>query len=290
VIRCPGCAELHEARLAACPRCGFRPREIEGHVAWAPELAFANTGFEPEYFENLVRLEEGNFWFRARNALVTWALRRYFAGLRSFLEIGCGTGYVASGVARAFPGARLVGTEIYAAGLRHAARRNPGAEFVQMDARNIPYEGEFDVAGAFDVIEHIAEDEAVLANLRRAVRPGGGVLLTVPQHPSLWSASDEYARHVRRYTAREIHRKVRAAGLEVVRSTSFVTLPLPAMLVSRRARRDLATFDPAAELTMAKPLDRALEAVLGIERAAIRAGVSLPAGGSRLVVARRSDS
>jgi len=289
MIRCPGCGGLHESRLEACPACGFRPQVVEDHPAWAPALAFGNEGFEPEYFENLARLEAGNFWFRARNALVVWALRRYFPGLRSFLEVGCGTGYVTSGVAHAFPQARLVGSEIYAAGLRHAARRVPQAAFVQMDARDMPYVDEFDVAAAFDVVEHIAEDEAVLANLRRAVRPGGGVLLTVPQHPSLWSASDEYARHVRRYTAREIHRKLRAAGLEVVRSTSFVTLPLPAMLVSRLAQRDLATFDPAGELTMAKPLDRALEAVLAVERAAIRAGLSLPAGGSRLVVARRSD-
>lgn len=289
MIRCPACARLHEARLGSCPACGFRPQVVEGHAAWAPALAFANEGFEPEYFENLARLEAGNFWFRARNALVTWALRRYFPGLRSFLEVGCGTGYVASGVARAFPGVRLVGSEIYAAGLRHAARRVPGAVFVQMDARDMPYVDEFDVVAAFDVIEHVAQDEAVLANMRRAVRPGGGVMLTVPQHPSLWSASDEYARHVRRYTAAQVHRKVREAGLEIVRSTSFVTLPLPAMLLSRLARRDLATFDPAAEFAIAAPVGRALEAVLALERAAIRAGLSFPVGGSRLVVARRSD-
>lgn len=290
MIRCPGCGERHDARLGACPHCGFVPREIEGHPAWAPELAYASEGFEPEYFENLARLEAGNFWFRARNALVTWALHEYFPRLTSFLEVGCGTGYVASGVARAFPGVRLIGSEIYSAGLRHASRRNPGATFVQMDARNVPYEDEFDVVGAFDVVEHIAEDETVLANLRRAARPGGGVMLTVPQHPSLWSAADEYARHVRRYTAVEIHRKLRDAGLEIVRSTSFVTLPLPAMVLSRRSRRDLATFDPGAEFAMPAPVNRALEVVLGVERAAIRAGLSFPVGGSRLIVARRSAS
>jgi SAM-dependent methyltransferase len=289
MIRCPGCGEGHDARLAACPRCGFAPRIVEGLPAWAPELAFAAEGFEPEYFENLARLEAGNFWFRARNALVTWALRKYFPGLRSFLEVGCGTGYVASGVARAFPDARLVGSEVYSAGLQHAARRNPRADFVQMDARNVPYEDEFDVVGAFDVVEHIAEDEVVLANLRRAARPGGGVMITVPQHPSLWSAADEYARHVRRYTAAELHAKVRRAGLEIVRSTSFVTLPLPAMLLSRLSRRDIGTFDPAAELTVPAPVDRALEAVLALERSAIGAGLSFPVGGSRLVVAHRTD-
>ena len=288
MIRCPGCSQTWSSQAESCPHCGFRPAVVDGHPAWAREQAFSSEGFKAEFFENLARLEAGNFWFRARNALVTWALRRYFPDLGSFLEIGCGTGFVLSAVSRAFPRARLVGSEVYSAGLRFAAARVPAASFVQMDARQIPYEDEFDVVAAFDVIEHIAEDEAVLANMRRAVRPGGGVLVTVPQHPSLWSASDEYSHHVRRYTAREIHEKVRRAGLEIVRSTSFVMLPLPAMMLSRLAHRDLSKFDPAAELTVPAPINAALEAALRLEHLAVRAGLSLPVGGSRLVVARRS--
>ena len=289
MIRCPGCTQLHDSQVETCEHCGFRPVEIDGHVAWAPDMAASSEGFKAEYFDHLARLEAGNFWFRARNALVTWALRRYFPAMGSFLEIGCGTGFVLSGVAQAFPDARLVGSEVYSAGLRFAAERVPSATFVQMDARRMPYEEEFDVVGAFDVIEHIAEDEEVLSNMHRAVRPGGGILLTVPQHPSLWSASDEYAHHVRRYTAREIHDKVRRAGFEVLRSTSFVTLPLPAMVLSRFTHRDVAKFDPVAELTVPAAVNSALEAALRLEHIAIRAGLSLPVGGSRLVVARRSN-
>ena len=37
--------------------------------------------------------------------------------------------------------------------------------------------------GAFDVLEHIQEDTAVLPQLFQATRPGGGIMLTVPQHP-----------------------------------------------------------------------------------------------------------
>jgi SAM-dependent methyltransferase len=197
------------------------------------------------------------------------------------------TSQLVSGIARSWPDARLVGSEIYSAGLGFAAQRIQHAEFVQLDARRMPYEDEFDVAGAFDVIEHIDDDEAVLASLRGAVLPGGGVLLTVPQHPRLWSAADEYAHHVRRYTARELEHKVRRAGLEILRSTSFVTLLLPAMLASRRTHRDLVAFDPRAELTTPAGVNRALGILMGLERLLIRSGISLPAGGSRLIVARR---
>ena len=67
------------------------------------------------------------------------------------------------------------------------------------------------------------------------MRPGGGFMATVPQHPALWSLQDEHAHHVRRYTARGLRRKVEAAGFEVVRMTSFVSLLLP-MLVAARLR------------------------------------------------------
>jgi SAM-dependent methyltransferase len=290
MIRCPGCSRLHDSQHDACEHCGFRPQVIDGQPAWAADVAYSSEGFKAEYFGNLARLEAGNFWFRARNALLTWALRRYFPEMASFLEIGCGTGFVLSGVAKAFPGTRLVGSEVFSAGLGFAAERVPSATFVQMDARRMPYEDEFDVVGAFDVIEHIAEDEAVLANVLRAVRPGGGVLLTVPQHPWLWSAADEYAHHARRYTARELHAKVQGAGFRILRSTSFVTLPLPAMMLSRIANRDVSKFDPVAELTVPPLLNTALETALRAEQVAIRCGLSLPVGGSRLVVARRTTA
>lgn len=287
MIVCPSCQASHEAAAAACPACGFAPPLIEGLPAWAPELARGGGGFKPEYFDDLARLEAGNFWFRARNRLITWALQRYFPRMQSYLEVGCGTGFVLTGIAAAFPQAKLAGSEVFSAGLGYAARRVPRASFMQMDGRRIPFADEFDVIGAFDVIEHIEEDEAVLASMRAALRPGGGLLVTVPQHPWLWSASDEYACHVRRYTARELHDKVRRAGFEIVRSTSFVSLLLPAMLASRRRGSPGKPFDPVDEFRISPATNRLLEAVLGAEIAAIRLGVSLPAGGSRLLVARR---
>ena len=64
---------------------------------------------------------------------------------------------------------------------------------IQMDARSIPYTDEFDVVGAFDVLEHVEQDAEALSAMYRACRTGGGILITVPQHKFLWSAVDEYA-------------------------------------------------------------------------------------------------
>ena len=282
---CRKCGSRIEDIDWRCPSCGDNPGMIGGFIAFAPEEAQSNPGFKPEYFEALSKLEEGNFWFRARNRLITWALRRRFPAAANFFEIGCGTGFVLSAIAETCPGLRLFGSEIYSSGLEVAAKRIPKSTFFQMDARNIPFEEEFDVIGAFDVLEHIHEDEKVLSRMYQAVRAGGGVILTVPQHPFLWSRQDEYACHVRRYTASEVRSKLERAGFNVTQIASFVSLLLPVLAVARlRNRRMADEFDPLEELRMGRGANAVLAKVMDLERLLIQLGVSFPAGGSLLVV------
>jgi ubiquinone/menaquinone biosynthesis C-methylase UbiE len=265
------------------------PAKIDGYVAFAPDLARQNDGFPLDSFEGLARLEAKSFWFRARNSMVLWALHKYFPRFQSLLEVGCGTGFVLQGITRAFPDARIVGSEIYTSGLAFARQRLPNVELVQIDARKLPYEAEFEVLAAFDVIEHIFEDELVLQNFHRAIKPGGGCVITVPQHKWLWSPVDKVACHQRRYIAAELHTKVEAAGFRIVRSTSFVSLLLPLMLASRLAARSSAQTDGSEGLALNPALDRALSAIMRIEFLLIKLGVSLPIGGSRLVVLQRLE-
>jgi SAM-dependent methyltransferase len=270
-----------------CPSCGFEPELFEGIPCLAPEAVGTTEGFDPEAFERLARTEQGSFWFRSRNRLIVWALDRYFPRARSMLEIGCGTGYVLSGVAAARPAMTLAGAELHPQGLRFARERVPQAAFVQLDATRMPYDGEWDVVGAFDVLEHIEDDEAALAGMIAATRAGGGVVITVPQHGFLWSQADDYARHARRYSRSELVEKVERAGLRVVRATSFVSILLPVMYASRwRERVGRRQYDPAREHASAARVPL-LERALDAERAVIRRGVDLPAGGSLLLVAER---
>jgi len=240
-----------------CPSCGHQPEHLNGIEAHAPEFANGGGGFKPDYFSELSRLEAENFWFRARNELIVWALQTYKPDASTFLEVGCGTGFVLSDIARACPEIALSGSEIFMAGLSHAAKRVPSAHFMQMDTRRVPFVDEFDAIGAFDVLEHIEEDEIVLTQLYRAIKPGGVLLLTVPQHPWLWSASDEYACHVRRYTCAEVEQKVLTAGFELLRSSSFVTSLLPAMMFSRfMQKKKTKEFAPASELKINPALNK----------------------------------
>lgn len=287
---CVACGSPRCSDAWNCADCGYVPKHIDGFMAFAPNLASGSPAYREGYFADLATAEASSFWYRARNDLITWAVSRYFPDFRTFLEIGCGTGFALGGIRVAFPSTELTGSEIIAEGVEFAARHVPSAQIYQMDARNIPFRDHFDVIGAFDVVEHIEEDEAVLNEIYRALRPGGGLVLAVPQHPALWSPHDEYTRHVRRYTAGELRRKVAAAGFHILRSTSFVSLLLPLMFASRlRMRRTDANAenDPVSAARVPRAVDIMLAPVMRLESAAIRAGVSFPVGGSRLMVAQK---
>lgn len=257
---CVACAERFESLEWTCPSCSCSPKLLDGFLAFSPELADKNEGFESRYFTQLFTLEAKNFWFRSRNRLIIWALKRYFPQAKSFLEVGCGTGFVLSGIEQTLPGLTLHGSEIFSAGLSFAAERLSKANLFQMDACKIPFENEFDVIGAFDVLEHIKEDEAVLAQIYQASGNSGGIILTVPQHPWLWSQADDYAHHVRRYISKELKTKVEGAGFEVIRMTSFVSLLLPLMIISRlKLRRASAKYDLTDELRINGLLNTFLE-------------------------------
>src|SRR5262245_12800338 len=198
--RCLECSAVFDGEGWKCPICGRIPSTADGIPVLAPELVNGD-GTDANYsYDLLVRAEASHFWFRNRASLISWMIRTHFPSAGSILEVGCGAGGVLVEIQRGNPGARLVGSELLVRGLHEAKRRLPDVQFLQMDARRIPFESEFNVIGAFDVLEHIEDDRGVLREMHRALADGGGIVVTVPQHRWLWSGFDEYSGHKRRYT------------------------------------------------------------------------------------------
>jgi SAM-dependent methyltransferase len=285
---CLSCQHRHDREDWICPSCHHKPARHLNFLSFATEVAVERVGFKPKSYGQLAEAEEENFWFRARNSLLTWALERYFPSAQSLLEIGCGTGFVLRGFRSTFPTLKLTGSDVLCEGLFFASKRVPEATLMQMDARCIPFENEFDVLGAFDVLEHIKEDEVVIQQMHQAAKPGGGIIVTVPQHPWLWSAMDKVSGHWRRYGRRELEQKVRKAGFNVVWVQSFVSLLLPLMIGARLLKKRRVA-DDMSEVRIGRLANWCLECVLGVERWLIRSGISFPAGGSLLLIARKAE-
>ena len=156
-------------------------------------------------------------------------------GLRpgdAVLDLGCGFGRHAYEAARR--GARVValdagrdevdGVLATFVAMAEAGELVPGstrAAVVQGDALALPFaDGAFDRVICSEVLEHIPEDRAAMAELARVLRPGGTMAITVPRFaPELvnWALSDEYhtvpGGHVRIYRRSVLVERLRAAGL-----------------------------------------------------------------------------
>jgi len=282
---CLACEKQFNGGSWECPSCGYSPGIGSGHWIFAPEMTERRHGFDPAHFGILAKIEETHWWFLSRRALILWVLRRYFSPLKNFFEIGCGTGFILSGIQEAIPDLSLSGSDLFIEGFAYAGKRLSRASLFQMDARRIPFREEFDVIGAFDVLEHVEEDEEVLSQLFKAVKRGGGIIVTVPQHPFLWSTQDRYSFHKRRYTRKELIRKVEKAGFTNLWWTSFVSLLMPMMFLSRLARSRKDEFDVFEEFRIERSLNRVLLNIMSAEFLMIRKGLSLPVGGSLLLVA-----
>ncbi len=286
---CVACEERFDTSDWRCPSCSFEPKPLGGHRAFDPELAEKNAYYDPGFYREIAAIEPHNFWFRSRNKLITWALKRYFPTASNFLELGCGTGFVLSYIADQFPSVALYGGDVCMAGLDYAKRRlDTKAELFQLDCKRIPYYEEFDTIGAFDFLEHVAEDEQVLAEAHRALRRKGGLILSVPQHNFIWSRADALAHHVRRYDAKELRDKLERAGFKVLYMGSFVSLLFPLMAALRLTKKRSCKDDGMiSELKLGKVLNYLLERVQGFERFLITHNVRFSFGGSLLAVARK---
>jgi SAM-dependent methyltransferase len=286
--RCVRCSAQFAGDSWTCPGCHVEPDVQDGMLMFAPALARETAGYDAALFEaHGGSAAEQSFWTGARSALLVWAMSRYAAGCRRFCEIGCGTGAVLAEFERAFPDMELVGAETLLDGLRAARRKLARTVLMQLDGRDIPFEEEFDAIGAFDVIEHIADDLGVLRSMARALRPGGALLLTVPQHPFLFGPADVSARHVRRYTARGLTAQVEQIGLRVECVTSFVSILFPAMAAIRLLSKWRGGAYDSAEEFKIGPFNQLFARIMSVERWTIRQGLRWPMGGSLLLVARK---
>ncbi|MBY0501134.1 MAG: class I SAM-dependent methyltransferase [Alphaproteobacteria bacterium] len=254
---------------------------------YAPSFLQDPSYFPKENFKEIYELEKGHFWFESRNTIINHFIHKYLGNRNTpkCLEVGCGTGFVLESIANANPTFELEGTELYLEGLRFAHSRSPHLNFFQSDARNLPFKNEYDAIFAFDVIEHIEEDIDTLKSIYKNLKPGGYLIATIPQHMWLWSKHDEYACHKRRYTRKELLQKLTSCQLTPKAITSFVFTLLPAMLLSR-----LNNTEPSemSEFKISKITNQIMKFGMKCDEFLIKAGISLPIGGSLIAVAQKN--
>jgi SAM-dependent methyltransferase len=245
--------------------------------------------FYPYYF----RIEDRHWWFVGRRRIILSLLDAAIGAAgqegRRVLDVGCGTGTMLSYLER-YGEPSGVEADVQAIELC----RSRGITGVQLaDPPPLPFEdGRFDLVTALDVLEHVDDDERLLVEMRRVLRPGGVALVTVPAFPALWGTQDVISHHKRRYRARELRERVLAAGLEPARTTYFNTLlfpPIAALRLVRRLRPAPAGSRSDFELTREGRINDILAAAFGFE-ARLLSVLDLPFGVSLACLARYPET
>lgn len=183
-------------------------------------------------------MEDVHWWFVGRRRILLEVLDRYLgkggADHRRILDVGCGTGTMLTHLA-SYGQAQGVDIDEEAVGYC----RERGLVDVRLgSAETLPFEdNSFDLVTALDVVEHLDDDAAALREIRRVLRPGGKVLLTVPAHPFLWGDQDEVNLHKRRYVVREVRDRLDATGFDVLRLTYINALMFAPIAAVRMLRR-----------------------------------------------------
>jgi SAM-dependent methyltransferase len=234
-----------------------------------------------------LEVDEHHWWYRGRRRVIRAELDRLPLppGAR-VLDAGCGSGRT---LQELVDYGDVSGIELNTEAAALARGRALGdVEVGRLE--ELPWEdGTFDLITCLDVIEHVPDDTAALAELRRVCRPGGWLLVTVPAYQALWSRHDEANHHYRRYSRAALRAAAGAAGWELVLMSSFNSLLLAPAAAVRLAQRRLGTHNGYTNDLDLGPawLNDVLERPLALEASWLARGRTLPAGLSLLAVLRR---
>jgi SAM-dependent methyltransferase len=192
-----------------------------------------------------VRAFYEDFWADAPEDPEPWAFERRRKLLHAevkagdrVLDYGCGAGRFLAGLENA------VGVEIAQQAVDRARHNVPGADIRLLEPDgSLPLgHGEIDVVWCSEVLEHIPDVGHALLEMRRVLKPGGRVLITVPYHGRLQAAGialtrfdrhfDPLGQHVRFFTRTSLKATLEHAGFTRVQ----ISRARPGMLVARASR------------------------------------------------------
>jgi SAM-dependent methyltransferase len=235
-----------------------------------------NERAAPDSGPETMPIEEDGWWAHARRRLLVEEINRHVPAHAQHLDVGCGRATVAAALAEA--GRHVVAVDAHQFTDWQGLNR---VRFVLASADRLPFrDGAFASTSAFDVIEHLDDDAAALAEVRRVTTNRGSAWVTVPAFSALWGTHDERVGHRRRYTRSSLATRLRSSGLTPVWSTYFFSFLVPPAWIFRR-QPSRVTADRGRFASLATPL---IEALCAAERRIVRYR-RLPWGTSLLTVA-----
>lgn len=243
-------------------------------------------------YDELYRVEQEHWWFRARREIVWSLVERYVEGASTrrlrVCELGCGTGGNLMAVADRHD---VVGVECSPHALEYA-RQRLGDRVIEgslPDRVGLPRET-YDVVLLTDVLEHVENDSAAAQTALRLLRPGGVVVATVPAYQWLYSPRDAAHHHFRRYGKERFRALWNRSDCRTVLVSHYNTLLFAPAAAARLATKLQPAGTSIGDLTVpSRVLNNFLARLMGSERNML-ARVPMPFGLSLVAVVRKCET
>ena len=228
--------------------------------------------------------ERGYWWHIGRRDVLQSVLSVHLSpkGDLKVLDVGCGTGI---NYAWLKEWGKITGLDPSPEALSYCRDKKVYDELIEAPGETIPGGKQYDLITAFDVLEHIKEDEKALRSWQAALKPGGFVFISIPAYQWLFSAHDVALHHMRRYSAEELRRKFIAAGLTPLFIPPFFFFTFPIVAAVRIFNRGSTPKTSYVETNGIA--DRVLIWLNHLEAQFLSNGGKLPWGSSLLVLARK---
>jgi len=232
-------------------------------------------------------VDEHHWWYRGRRRIIRAELDRLaLPADAQVLDAGCGSGRT---LQELVDYGAVSGIELDAESAELARSRKHGE--VQIGRlEELPWsDATFDLITCLDVIEHVPDDVAALAELRRVCRPGGWAARHRPGLSGAVVSPRRGQHHFRRYSRPGLRRATAAGGWQLRRLSSFNSLLLVAAAAVRLTQRRLGTHNGyTSDLELGPAwLNDVLERPLALEASWLARGRTLPLGLSLLAVLQR---
>jgi SAM-dependent methyltransferase len=246
----------------------------------------------PAEFANIAQAEKNFWWYRGMEQILFRLLDPVFKArppVRDVVEVGCGTGYMASRLADRY-GWRMFPTDLQYEGLRYGLEQGM-QRMAQAEIGALPFpDRQFDALATFDVIVYVPRggEGRIIGELARVVKPGGLLILRTAALEVLRSHHAQFTGELQRYTRSQILRLARESGIRVLRCTYANTLLMPVALAKFRIIEPLTGAGPSSGVQPVAPwLDRLLYGALEREARWLGSGRDLPIGQSLILIGEK---
>ena len=234
-------------------------------------------------YSHMADLDQRHWWYLGRRKVIERLIDRFARPPESgrILEVGCGTGHNLA-MLRRFAEVDAVELDESVRAIAESRLGRPVMADRLPELANVA-DRAYDVIGAFDVIEHIPDDDAALRAIAAKLKPGGRLVMTVPAHQWMWSAHDVVNHHKRRYSKRALKQLIDRSPLKLEAIGYLNSLLFPLALAQRMVSK--ISGDKDARLGIPpSPVNGLLTAIFAAERFLV-GRIPLPSGLSLFAVA-----